>query len=85
MQISYDVQLIILGAAIVLVSSVITIFIKDWVSARRKRIERKEEQKEKQDELDKAGRLDLLERGILRDPKVGVMRLPKREEDKPPE
>jgi hypothetical protein len=42
---SYDAQLLLLGAGIALISSLITIFVKDWVSARRRRIERKEEKK----------------------------------------
>ena len=40
---SHDAQLLNLGAAIALISSLITIFTQDWVSARRKKRDRQEE------------------------------------------
>ena len=78
MQISYDAQLILLGAFIGGLFPLLGILLKDQLDARRRRIEREEEQIK----LDETFRLDLIERGILNDPKVAVMRLPKREEER---
>ena len=48
MQLSHDAQLLLLGAAIALISSLIGIFVKDWVSVRRKKIEREEKRIERE-------------------------------------
>ena len=56
MQLSHDAQLLLLGAAIALISSLIGILVQDRVAARRKKIEREEkriEREEKREEEQK--------------------------------